>query len=222
MITHIDITGVRYTVDDVTKKYIMKKIGRLDRFLPRHARKTAKVEVVLKEVNRAKGNKYECDILVTVPQRKINAKDSTLNMLAAVDIVEAKLTTQLKKYHDEHAHRAVVHGHPPRRLHPRGGDSRGRRRQRLRQAPLARGSSTGDLGGAACRRCGHRRDCRDHDHDRAAAGAGALRGGLRLRHCRNVDGHNRRSASGSPDHPVPTHVHRASRAHHLRVCAGFA
>ncbi len=83
----------------------MKKIGRLDRFLPRHARKTAKVEVVLKEVNRAKGNKYECDILVTVPQRKINAKDSTLNMLAAVDIVEAKLTTQLKKYHDEHAHR---------------------------------------------------------------------------------------------------------------------
>ena len=33
---------------------------------------------------------------MTVPQRKINAKDSTLNMLAAVDIVEAKLTTQLK------------------------------------------------------------------------------------------------------------------------------
>lgn len=105
MITHIDITGVRYQVDDLTKKYVMKKIGRLDRFLPRHARKSAKVEVVLKEVNRAKGNKYECDIVLTVPQRKINAKDSTLNMLAAVDIVEAKLTTQLKKYHDEHAFR---------------------------------------------------------------------------------------------------------------------
>lgn len=103
MITHIDITGVRYQIDEVTKKYIRRKIGRLDRFLPRHARKTAKAEIVLKEVNRANGNKYECDINLVVPQKTITAKDSTLNMLAAVDIVEAKLTTQLKKYHDEQA-----------------------------------------------------------------------------------------------------------------------
>ena len=105
MITHIDITGVRYQVDDVTKKYGMKKIGRLDRFLPRHASKTAAAEVVLKEVNRANGNKYECDINLKLPQKTITAKDSTLNMLAAVDIVEAKLTTQLKKYHDERSFR---------------------------------------------------------------------------------------------------------------------
>ena len=105
MITHIDITGVRYQVDDVTKKYVMKKIGRLDRFLPRHARKTAAAEVVLKEVNRANGNKYKCDINLKLPQKTITAKDSTLNMLAAVDIVEAKLTTQLKKYHDERSFR---------------------------------------------------------------------------------------------------------------------
>lgn len=101
MITHIDITGVRYQVDDVTRKYVLKKIGRLDRFLPRHARKSAQAEVVLKEVNRANGNKYECDINLILPQKTITAKDSTMNMLAAVDIVEAKLTTQLKKYHDE-------------------------------------------------------------------------------------------------------------------------
>ena len=103
MITHIDITGVRYQVDDVTKKYVMKKIGRLDRFLPRHARKSVKAEVVLKEVNRANGNKYECDIIIKLPGKSLTAKDSTLNMLAAVDIVEAKLATQLRKYHDEHA-----------------------------------------------------------------------------------------------------------------------
>lgn len=101
--THIDITGVRYQIDEVTKKYVTKKVGRLQRFLPRHARKSAKAEVVLKEVNRANGNKYECDVVITVPGKKITAKDSTLNMLAAVDIVEAKLTTQLKKYHDEHS-----------------------------------------------------------------------------------------------------------------------
>jgi putative sigma-54 modulation protein len=103
--THIDITGVRYQIDDVTKKYVTKKVSRLQRFLPRHARKSAKAEVVLKEVNRANGNKYECDVLITVPGKKITAKDSTMNILAAVDIVEAKLTSQLKKYHDEHSFR---------------------------------------------------------------------------------------------------------------------
>lgn len=103
MIAHIDITGVRYQVDDVTKKYVTKKIGRLDRFLPRHARKSVKAEVVLKEVNRANGNKYECDVIVKVPGKTLTAKDTTLNMLAAVDIVEAKLATQLKRYHDGHA-----------------------------------------------------------------------------------------------------------------------
>ncbi len=105
MITHIDITGVRYQIDEVTKKYVMKKIGRLDRFLPRHARKSVIAEVVLKEVNRANGNKYECDINIKLPQKTITAKDSTLNMLAAIDIVEAKLASQLKRYHDERSPR---------------------------------------------------------------------------------------------------------------------
>ena len=50
MITHIDVTGVRYTPDDLTKRYVRKKIGSLDRYLSRHARKTVYVEVKLKEV----------------------------------------------------------------------------------------------------------------------------------------------------------------------------
>ena len=98
MITHIDITGVRYSPDELTRKYVMKKIGRLDRFLPRHARKTVKAEVVLKEVNRAHGNKYEAEVIMHVPDKTIMAKDSTLNMLAAVDIVEAKIAAQMTKY----------------------------------------------------------------------------------------------------------------------------
>ena len=101
MITRIDITGVRYTPDATTKRYVMKKIGRLDRYLARHARKSVTVEVKLKEVNREHGNKYECDVIMYVPDETITAKDSTLNMLAAVDIVEAKLRNQLKRYKDE-------------------------------------------------------------------------------------------------------------------------
>ena len=98
----IEITGVRYTPDEPTKKYVTKKIGALSRFLPRHARKTFSAEVVLKEVNRAHGNKYECDAKVIVPNKVLTAKDSTMNMMAAVDIVEAKLSEQLRKYKETH------------------------------------------------------------------------------------------------------------------------
>lgn len=103
MLQHIDITGVRYDVDEVTKKYIQKKIGRLDRFVSRHGRKTVKADVVIKQVNRPDGNKYECEVNFTVPGKVINAKDSTMNVLAAVDIVEAKLSEQLRKYKDANA-----------------------------------------------------------------------------------------------------------------------
>lgn len=102
MIQSIAITGVKCSVDTQTEKYVRQKIGRLDRFLPRHARKSASAEVVLKEVNRANGNKYEAEVLLHVPDRDIAAKDSTVNMLAAVDIVEAKLAAQLRKYKDQH------------------------------------------------------------------------------------------------------------------------
>ena len=99
MIAQIEITGVGgYKPDEATKKYIKKKIGKLDRLAPRHARKTMRAEVKLAEVNRENGNKYEADALVIVPDKQLTAKDSTMNVLAAIDIVEAKLATQLRKY----------------------------------------------------------------------------------------------------------------------------
>lgn len=110
MSMHIDITGVRYTPDALTKKYVTKKIGALDRYIGRHARKSAQAEVKLKEVNRAYGNKYECDVILYLPEVTLTAKDSTVNMLAAVDIVEEKLRTQLKKYHDERTDHRGHHG----------------------------------------------------------------------------------------------------------------
>lgn len=98
MIEQIDITGVKYKLDDTTKKYVLKKIGRLDRYLPRHARKSAKAEIKLKQINADHGNKYEAEVILHVPDKILTAKDSTVNMLAAIDIVETKMVTQLHKY----------------------------------------------------------------------------------------------------------------------------
>ncbi len=102
MIQSITISGVKFAPDERTKRYVTKKIGRLDRFLPRHARKSVTAEVKLKEVNRDHGNKYEAEVILSVPDKRLTAKDSTLNMYAAVDIVEHKLASQLKKYKDGH------------------------------------------------------------------------------------------------------------------------
>ncbi len=98
MIESIEITGEKYDLDETTKKYVMKKIGRLDRFLPRHARKSVAAEVKLRQINGSHGNKYEAEVILHVPDKILTATDSTLNMLAAVDIVEAKIVAQLHKY----------------------------------------------------------------------------------------------------------------------------
>ena len=99
MIPDIDITGVGgYVLDEPTKKYISKKIGRLDRMVTRHARKTINASVKIEEVNRDNGNKYEVEVIINVPDHVIKAKDSTMNVMAATDIVERKLAGQLRKY----------------------------------------------------------------------------------------------------------------------------
>ena len=98
MITAIDITSVKYELDAATKKYVTRKIGRLDRYLPKHARKSARADVKIRQVNLAHGNKYEAEVILIVPNKVLTAKDSTVNALAALDIVEAKLVNQLRKY----------------------------------------------------------------------------------------------------------------------------
>lgn len=98
MITSIQITGIAYEIDDATRKYVIKKVGRLDRYLPRHARKSVLAEVRLEQVDHDHGNKYEAEIILDIPGKLLAAKDSTSNILAAVDIVESKIQSQLIEY----------------------------------------------------------------------------------------------------------------------------
>lgn len=108
MIKSIDVTGIKYSVDEKTLKYVTEKLGKLDRYLPSHARKTMTADVKLKQVNKDHGNKYEAEVIVHVPDKVLTAKDSTVNMMAAVDIVEAKLIAQLRKYKDSLVERKIA------------------------------------------------------------------------------------------------------------------
>jgi putative sigma-54 modulation protein len=98
MISQIKVSGINYEVDEATHKYAVKRIGRLDRYLPRHARKTVSVELKLEQVNHDHGNKYEAEVILNIPGSLVTAKDSTNNIFAAIDIVEAKIRAQLRDY----------------------------------------------------------------------------------------------------------------------------
>jgi putative sigma-54 modulation protein len=102
MIKKIEIRGVHMHVDPKLFVYANKKIGKLDAYISRHARESVHAEVILKEeVLKTKKNCI-CEVVMHLPQETITTKESTINMYAAIDIVEAKLKNLLKKYKETH------------------------------------------------------------------------------------------------------------------------
>jgi len=100
---------------DVSKKlheYVVKKIGKLDHYMPRHARESAHVEVFLKESKEKQKKVCTCEVVIHLPKDTITTKESTVNIFAAVDIVEAKLKNRIKKYKEKHSsvriHRRLI------------------------------------------------------------------------------------------------------------------
>ncbi len=102
MIENIDISGSNYDVEESLRKYVQKRIGKLDRYLPRQNRKDLVAKVVVTQVNRDHGNKYEISATLDIPGGKVlNAKDEASNVFAGVDILEAKLTGQIRRFKTE-------------------------------------------------------------------------------------------------------------------------
>lgn len=102
MITRMEIKGVHLTIDDKLRKYVERKLGGLDRFMSRHSRDSAHLEVTLKESQPKGGKQCHCNVTLHLPHDTIIIKESTINMYAAIDIAESKLKLQLKKYKDQH------------------------------------------------------------------------------------------------------------------------
>lgn len=109
MIERIEISGLHMSVDDDLHKYVNKKIGKLDQYMSRHARKSAHASVKLK-ANKSKDRKQAtCEVILHLPKGTVTTKETTINMFAAVDIVEQKLKNQLKKYKEVHEHPYKLH-----------------------------------------------------------------------------------------------------------------
>jgi len=99
MIDKIEITGNDYKVEETFKKYAEKKFGHLDRYLPRGSKKDVVVKAIVSEIGKTKGDKYEISVAMDIPGGKvIAARDECSNVYAGVDLVEAKLVGQIRRY----------------------------------------------------------------------------------------------------------------------------
>jgi putative sigma-54 modulation protein len=100
MIKHIDISAAQkdYEIDPELAKYIQKKIGKLDKHMKRENRTLARADVKLKESTGKSGKRCTAEAILHIPGTKFTASESTINMYAAIDIVENKLQNQLNKY----------------------------------------------------------------------------------------------------------------------------
>ncbi len=112
MIEKLEISGIHTEVNDKLRKYVTNKIGKLDRFMNKHSSVSAHAEVILKEAKTKTKKDCICEVIIYMPKDTLTAKEATLNMYAAIDIVEAKLKNQLKKYKETHGnprlHRRVI------------------------------------------------------------------------------------------------------------------
>lgn len=102
MIERLEIAGVHLNLDEDLEKYTRKKIGQLDRYAPRNARESMHAEVKLKESQGKKKNKFTCETILHLPKETLMTSEATINIYAAIDIVETKLTQQIKKYKNKH------------------------------------------------------------------------------------------------------------------------
>ncbi len=99
----ITIEGIHTTVGDDLEKYVTKKITKLDKYIPRGARTSAHAQVLLKESKIKNKKQCTCEVVMHLPHDEFTTKETTMNIFAAVDIVEAKLKNHLRKYKETHS-----------------------------------------------------------------------------------------------------------------------
>lgn len=102
MIEKLEISAQHTELTPELKRYVIRKIGKLDRYISRHARESVHAEVKLKESKIKGRQQFTCSAVLYLPKEVLDASETTINIFAAVDIVEAKIKSQLKKYKDTH------------------------------------------------------------------------------------------------------------------------
>jgi putative sigma-54 modulation protein len=99
----LNVSGNNYELTDKIREYIDEKIGRLEKYLPKNAREGVHGTIILTlDESGREDNQCVCEVDIKAGTGSFQAKEATLNMFAAIDIVEAKLKAQIGKFKDKH------------------------------------------------------------------------------------------------------------------------
>ena len=99
----IQLTGRKYEIDDELTKYTKKRLGSLDKYIPRkHKAQQMHVEI-FRDPSGKEDNRYRVKASLHLPEHEIIAETATMNPHAAVDIVREKLKLQIRRYKEVHA-----------------------------------------------------------------------------------------------------------------------
>lgn len=105
MIKRIEVTFIPVVHDEMVYKYSKRKLGRLDRFIPKNAEESAHLVVLLKigKSGKSSGRNCTCEATLHLPKENIVVSETSINMYTAIDIAELKLRQRIKKYKDLHS-----------------------------------------------------------------------------------------------------------------------
>ena len=82
------LTGRGYDIDSKLQSYIEDKLSGLDKYIPRAARKTAHLEVVLiDDPSGREDNRYVCEAIIKLPSSSLQSCEGAVKLYASVDIV---------------------------------------------------------------------------------------------------------------------------------------
>ena len=101
MTNQIEYAAIRFELDDQTKKYANKKATRLFKYIPKHAKKSAFLRVTMEELTKNRDDKFQVDLMLVLPEKKLLATGNGTSMMAAIDTADSKLLSQIRRYKTE-------------------------------------------------------------------------------------------------------------------------
>lgn len=101
MIHKLEIAGVHMSVGEDLKKHVLKKIGRLDKYILKRVRASVHAEVKLKEAKAKGAVKHICEVILHLPSEVITISETADSIFTAVNQVEEKLKTKLHRYKEQ-------------------------------------------------------------------------------------------------------------------------
>jgi len=92
----LSITGKNIEVNDVIRKYVEKKIGRLDRYLPNII--DGRVELTVDEGARAAVDRQIAQVTLRTKNVILRAEEASSDIFASIDAVFEKMQRQVDRY----------------------------------------------------------------------------------------------------------------------------